>query len=94
MTAITASSRSILGWEIRESTPEFLVLGRSSSIGMPGELLFTRDHDALLFCTFVQHNNRVARAVWNSIEAAHVRTVHDLLEHAVGRLAHSDGATR
>lgn len=94
MPATTTSSRSILGWEIRESTPEFVVLGRSSSIGMPGELLFKREHDALLFCTFVQHNNRVARAVWNSIEAAHVRIVHDLLEQAVGRLAHSDGGTR
>jgi hypothetical protein len=94
MPAITASSRSILGREIRESTPEFVLLGRSSLIGMPGELLFTRDHDALLFCTFVQHDNRVARAVWNSIEAAHVRIVRDLLEQAVGRLAQSYGGTR
>jgi hypothetical protein len=85
--SIGGSSRSILGWEIRLNTPEFVLLGRDSLIGMPGELLFEREHDALLFCTFVQHNTLVARAMWASIEATHVRIVRDLLGQAAPRLA-------
>jgi len=85
--AIGGLSRSILGWEIRVSAPEFVLLGRDSLIGMPGELLFKREHDAFLFCTFVQHNNLVGRTIWASIEATHVRIVRDLLEQAARRLA-------
>jgi hypothetical protein len=80
-------SRSILGWEILCSTPEFVLLGRDSLIGMPGELLFRREGDGFLFCTFVRHGNPVARAVWASIQTAHVRIVRDLLEQASRRLA-------
>jgi hypothetical protein len=80
-------SRSILGWEIGVSAPEFVLLGRDSLIGMPGELLFKREHDAFLFCTFVQHNNLVGRAIWASIEATHVRIVRDLLGQGAHRLA-------
>jgi hypothetical protein len=54
-------SRSILGWEIGVSAPEFVLLGRDSLIGMPGELLFKRKHDAFLFCTYVQHNSHRTR---------------------------------
>jgi hypothetical protein len=80
-------SPSILGWEIQANTPEFILLGRDSLIGMPGELLFKRERDGLLFCTFVQHGNPVARAVWASIESSHVRIVRDLLEQAARRFA-------
>jgi hypothetical protein len=80
-------SRSILGWEIRRSTPEFVLLGRDSLVGMPGELLFKCEGDGFLFCTFVQHSNPVARATWASIQASHVRIVRDLLEQASRRLA-------
>jgi hypothetical protein len=60
--AIGGSSRSILGWEIRASAPECVLLGRDSMIGMPGELLFKCEHDTLQFCTFVQQDSHVARA--------------------------------
>jgi hypothetical protein len=85
--AIGRSAGSILGWRIRVSTPEYVLLGRDSLIGMPGELLLKREGDALLFCTFVQHNNAIARAVWASIQSAHLRIVPDLLEQATRRLA-------
>jgi hypothetical protein len=45
------SARSVLGWEVRASGPEFLLLGADSRIGMPGELLFKPGRDALLFAT-------------------------------------------
>jgi hypothetical protein len=81
------SGRSLLGWEVRIDTPEFVLLGADSRIGMPGELLFKRQRHAMLFCTFVQHNNNIARAVWTAVEPTHVRTVRDILEHAGRRLA-------
>lgn len=86
MPAVGASQRSILGWQIRSITTEFVLLGRASLIGMPGELLFQRTDGAWLFCTFVQYDNIVGRTVWSSVEATHVQTVRDLLRHAAGRL--------
>jgi hypothetical protein len=85
--AVGGLSGSILGWQVRVSAPEFVLLGRDSLIGMPAELLFMREHDAFVFCTFVQHNNLVGRAIWALIEATHVRIVRDLLGQAARRLA-------
>jgi hypothetical protein len=72
----------VLGWDIRCSTPEHVLLGRASRIGMPGELLLERQQHSLLFATFVQQNNQVARAVWAGVEPVHVPTVRQLLERA------------
>jgi hypothetical protein len=85
--AVNRSTESVLGWEIRTSTPDFVLLGRSSLIGMPGQLLFKREPDALLFATFVQHDNPVARTVWAATEPRHVPIVRDLLGQAGRRLA-------
>jgi hypothetical protein len=52
---------------------------------MPGELLFKRGHDALLFATFVQQDNLIARTVWAETETAHVRVVRQILEQASRR---------
>ena len=79
------SDRSVLGWAVRNSTPEFVLLGADSRIGMPGELLFKRGHDALLFATFVQQDNLIARTVWAATETAHVRVVRQILEQASRR---------
>lgn len=83
--ALNPSRRSVLGWEIRASTPDFVLLGRASLIGMPGELLFKREPDGLLFATFVQHDNRIARAVWAATEPQHVPFVRHLLGQASRR---------
>jgi hypothetical protein len=77
----------VLSWQILCCTDDFVLLGAESRIGMPGQLLFTRHHDGLLFDTFVQQNNVVARAAWASVEATHVRVVGEILEHARQRLA-------
>jgi hypothetical protein len=76
------SGRSVLGWAVRQSTPDFVLLGRDSRVGMPGELLFKREDDALLFSTFVQKGNPVARALWAGVESTHVRIVRQILEDA------------
>jgi hypothetical protein len=84
--AVSMSGQSVLGWEIRTSTPDFVLLGRKSAIGMPGELLFKRVSDGLLFATFVRQDNRIARTVWAATEPQHVPIVRDLLEQADRRL--------
>jgi hypothetical protein len=80
------SGAPLLGWQVRASRPEFVLLGAGSRIGMPGELLFKRGRHALLFCTFVQQNNNFAHSVWAAVEPAHVRIVTDILEQAGRRL--------
>jgi hypothetical protein len=81
-----ATRGSLLGWAIRVNTPAFVLLGRGSLIGMPGELLFKSEPEGLLFATFVHHANHVARAVWAAVEPAHVRIVRHLLEQAGRRI--------
>lgn len=81
-----SSERSVLGWNVRQSTPELILLGAESRIGMPGELLFLREGDTLLFATFVCQINLLARVVWAMIEPAHVRMVCQILDQAGRRL--------
>jgi hypothetical protein len=76
------SDRFVLGWEVRRRTPDFVLLGAGSHIGMPGELLFNRERRALLFSTFVQHDNAGARALWAGVEPVHVPIVRRILEDA------------
>ena len=74
--------RSVLGWEIRESTPGHVLLGAPSRIGMAGELLFKREPSELLFATLVQFDNPAARRVWAGVQPVHVGVVRSVLEHA------------
>jgi hypothetical protein len=79
---IGGSAQSVLGWQIRRSTPEFVLLGADSRIGMPGELLFQLQQRALLFATFVEQRNALARAVWAAVKPVHVPVVRQVLEQA------------
>jgi hypothetical protein len=76
------SDRLVLGWELRRSTPGYALLGAGSRIGMPAELLFKPERDRLLFATFVQHKNPVARALWAAVAPRHRRVVRHLLRQA------------
>jgi Protein of unknown function (DUF2867) len=78
------SRRRILGWQIRRSTPDFVLLAAGSRIGLPAELLFKRERDGLLFATFVQQRNSLVRAIWARVVPVHQRTVRSLLVHAAG----------
>jgi hypothetical protein len=82
----TTSERSVLGWEVRRTVPDHVLLGAESRIGMPGELLLKKEDDALLFETFVAQRNLIARAVWAVTEQVHVRVVRDILVQASRRL--------
>jgi hypothetical protein len=48
---------------VRRSTPDVQLLG-ASGLGLCGELLFERLQHTLLFATFIQLENRIARALW------------------------------
>jgi hypothetical protein len=74
--------RTVLGWEIRRSTPDYVVLGTACRIAMKGEMLFMRRPHQLLYCTFVELDDDDARAVWAGVEPYHPRLVRRLLESA------------
>jgi hypothetical protein len=78
----TRNERSLLGWEVRRSTPEYALLGAGSRLGMPAELLFKRERDTLLVATFVQQKNPIARAMWAQVAPRHRHVVPRLLERA------------
>lgn len=80
------SARHVLGWELRRSTPDVALLGARSRIGMPAELLVKRETGAqLLFDTFVQHGNPIARAVWAAIDPVHRPAARHVLTQAARR---------
>jgi hypothetical protein len=76
------SDRLVLGWEVRRSTPNVALLAASSRLGLPAELLFKRQQQALLVATFAQQENHIARAVWAAVASGHRRVVRYLLERA------------
>ena len=81
----TAGAGHVLGWEIRRSTADHVLLGLRSRLGMPAELLFARRRRTLFFATFVQHENAAVRAVWAKVIPVHVRVVPELLAAASRR---------
>jgi hypothetical protein len=78
----TRSPERVLGWPLRHSSDEYALLGASSRIGLPAQLLFAPQADGMLFATFVRHRNPAARAVWAVVTRRHRRVVRYLLERA------------
>jgi hypothetical protein len=78
----TRSDGYVLGWEVRRSTPDYVLLGAGSRLGLRGELLFKSQQQRLLFATFVQQEHRIARAMWAAVEPVHVQVVRHILEQA------------
>jgi hypothetical protein len=70
----------VLGWEIRHSAPDFVLLGACGLLGLSGELLFLRWPHSLLYATVVHLENRIARGLWAAIVPRHRRVVQELLE--------------
>lgn len=70
----------ILGWEVRRRSPDHVLLGANSRVGLRGELLLQRRDGTLLFATVVCHENPAARTVWAATTAMHQQIVRRLLE--------------
>jgi hypothetical protein len=81
----TRSDGFVLGWEVRRSSPDYALLRAGARLGLAAELLFKRQQQLLLFATFVQQENRIARAMWAGVEPAHRPIVRYLLEQASRR---------
>jgi hypothetical protein len=78
----THSDRFVLGWAVRRSGAGFALLRASGRFGLSGELLFEPREHELLFATFVQLDNPVARAAWAVIAPRHRKVVEHLLAQA------------
>jgi hypothetical protein len=72
----------VLGWEVRRNDSDLALLGAPGRLGLSGELLFEPGQDTLVFATFVQLDNPVARAMWRCIAPHHRKVVRHLLERA------------
>jgi hypothetical protein len=81
----TGSDGFVLGWEVRRSTPNVVLLGANSRLGLRAELLFERQQQMLLFDTFVHKENRISRAIWAGVQPLHRPIVRSLLEQANSR---------
>jgi hypothetical protein len=79
------SEEFVLGWEVRRSTPDLVLLGSTGRFGLSGELLFESRRDSLLFATFVQLDNPATHAIWRCIAHHHRGVVHQLLGQAAAR---------
>jgi hypothetical protein len=80
--AWTRSDRRVLGWPVRRSSPDHVLLAAGSPLGLSAEVLIQRRKRTILLATFLQHKNPVARAVWAGIAPGHRQMVRRLLEHA------------
>ena len=76
------SDQHVLGWEIRHSDPDVVLLGARGHLGLSGELIFQRSPCSLLYATVVQLENPIARGLWAAIESRHQRVVQELLARA------------
>jgi hypothetical protein len=79
------SSDRVLGWKVKHSDPDCVLLAADSWLGFRGELLFRREPDGLLFATLVEQTNPAVRVLWAAITARHQRVVRSLLSHAARR---------
>lgn len=77
--------RLVLGWEVRHATPDLVLLGAGSRLGLDGEVFLERRPQALVAGTFVRLANPVMRAVWAVIGGGHRQTVRRLLEQGTRR---------
>jgi hypothetical protein len=74
----TRDERRVLGWAVRRRTPEHVLLGADSPLGLRGDVLFA---------TLVQLGNPLARQVWARVIPTHQRVVATLIDGAAERAA-------
>jgi hypothetical protein len=86
------SAGHVLGWKVRQTSPNVLLLAADSILGLHAELLFRTEPRGLLFATLIKQDNPAARAVWARITFTHQKVVYSLLDDAAGReVVPSDG---
>ncbi|MEV0085514.1 hypothetical protein [Saccharopolyspora sp. NPDC050642] len=79
------SDDHVLGWQVRQRTPDHVLLGAGSAIGLLPEIVVQRADGALVFAYFNQQETDEARTRWAAVEHTHVPAMIQLLQHAVDR---------
>ncbi|UNO40007.1 hypothetical protein [Streptomyces sp. MST-110588] len=79
------SEGRVLGWPVRHSTADTVLLGAGPTLGLHGELLFQRRKHTVLLATFIQLDDDGARTLWTGAESRHPLVQQQLLEQAVAR---------
>jgi hypothetical protein len=72
----------VLGWRVRQSTRETVLLGADSRIGMPAELFVAVRDEGVVVGTLLSKRNPVASLVWAGVERPHRRVVPAVLARA------------
>lgn len=87
------SDRHVLGWPVRHSAPDHILLGTTSANGLQAELLIQRRPHALLFASFIRHDTDDARTLWAEAEHLHAPMMCQLIDQAVARAAPEAGSS-
>jgi hypothetical protein len=78
----TEDDRLVLGWTVRWSSPDNVLLAARSLLGFEAEVLVRRERTAVVVATLMQLKNPVARAVWAAFAPQHRRVLRHLLKEA------------
>ncbi|MGW3012044.1 hypothetical protein ACWC9R_24900 [Streptomyces sp. NPDC001219] len=72
----------VLGWPVRHSTPDLVLLSAGPTLGVSGDLLLQRRPHSLLLSCFIQLDDDMARTLWARTESRHPKAMHQMLERA------------
>lgn len=72
----------VFGWEVLSTAPDVALLAVRSRVGLRAELVFKREQHRLVFASFVQPQNPIARAATAAVAPVHRRAVRYLLTQA------------
>jgi hypothetical protein len=75
----TDDERLVLGWAIRRSSDEHVVLAARSVFGFDAELLVRCEPRATLFATMLELRNPLVRAFWSGFSFQHRHVVRHLM---------------
>lgn len=76
---------TIAGWPIGHNSAEYVRLQGDSRLGLTGQLVTRVTDDGVVFATFAQLSNPLARSLWATVLPGHLTIVRSLLEGAVER---------
>lgn len=76
---------TVAGWRIADNCTEHVRLQGDSRLGLSGELVTRVTERGVVFATFAQLNNPLARSVWTRVLPGHLAIVRSLLAGAAER---------
>lgn len=80
--AALGSDGQVLGWRIRHSGPEAVVLGMQAAIGITARIVIQVDHQRVVHAMLIRYDRSIARPVWRMVAPRHRRFIGALLDRA------------